>query len=225
MTKVVQHPDSHVSNALCGRAVELIERAVGPVLNLSAGGSSRWYPHVVEAEASIFRNTDLVADAHALPFQDECFELVLAMNAFEHYANPAAVAAEIYRVLRPGGRIFLHTAFLQPLHEPPFHFYNCTKYGLARWFQEFRTLELSVSENFSPGFTTSWLLSEVETLLRESASPQLAEAFSQSRIADNIQYWRDPSARRGAIWRALAALPQEAQERVAAGFQFLGQKE
>lgn len=225
MSDVARHSESHVSNALCGRAVELIEDTEGMVLNLSAGGSTTWYPHVVEAEAGIFRNTDLVADAHVLPFKDESFDLVIAMNAFEHYASPETVTGEIHRVLRPGGRVFIHTAFLQPLHEAPYHFYNCTKFGLLRWFAAFHTLDLGVSANFSPGYSVSWLLSETERALRESASPRVAAAFSKSRVGSLVHYWRDPEARKGEVWRALSDLPQDVQERVAAGFEFLGQKD
>lgn len=43
------------------------------------------------------------ADAAALPFEDRSFDLVLAMHMLYHLSDPAAGAAEIARVLRPGG--------------------------------------------------------------------------------------------------------------------------
>lgn len=45
------------------------------------------------------------ADAHALPFPDNTFDLVYARYVLEHVADPAAVVAGMRRVLRRGGRV------------------------------------------------------------------------------------------------------------------------
>ncbi|RYE49437.1 MAG: class I SAM-dependent methyltransferase [Hyphomicrobiales bacterium] len=47
-----------------------------------------------------------VADAAAIPFPDESFDVVFADNLLEHLPEPSAVFAEVNRVLKPGG-IFL----------------------------------------------------------------------------------------------------------------------
>jgi SAM-dependent methyltransferase len=44
-----------------------------------------------------------VASAYALPFPDGSFDAVFSHALFEHLARPADVAAELARVLRPGG--------------------------------------------------------------------------------------------------------------------------
>ena len=56
---------------------------------------------VVEADGPV-RATDVVVDAHRLPFADGTFDLVVAMNAFEHYRDPT-LARQIRRVLAPAG--------------------------------------------------------------------------------------------------------------------------
>ena len=48
-------------------------------------------------------------DALALPFPDETFDIVCAMDFLEHVEEPARVVAEAARVLRPGGLFFFHT--------------------------------------------------------------------------------------------------------------------
>jgi SAM-dependent methyltransferase len=46
------------------------------------------------------------ADAEAgLPFEDASFDVAVAGEVLEHLADPAAVVAEIRRVLRPGGEL------------------------------------------------------------------------------------------------------------------------
>jgi SAM-dependent methyltransferase len=46
-----------------------------------------------------------VGSAYALPFPDGSFDAVFSHALFEHLARPADVAAELHRVLRPGGVI------------------------------------------------------------------------------------------------------------------------
>ena len=46
-------------------------------------------------------------DMHALPFDDESFDLVVMMHALTYANRPAAAVAEAARVLRKGGRLLL----------------------------------------------------------------------------------------------------------------------
>jgi SAM-dependent methyltransferase len=57
----------------------------------------------------------LVGDAGGLPFPDGCFDLVVANDSMEHFPHPEEAFAEIVRVLRPGGMIYL---FFTPWHSP-----------------------------------------------------------------------------------------------------------
>jgi ubiquinone/menaquinone biosynthesis C-methylase UbiE len=52
----------------------------------------------------------VVADVEHLPFPDGRFTAVLCSNAFHHYPDPAGAAAEMSRVLAPGGRLALGDA-------------------------------------------------------------------------------------------------------------------
>lgn len=217
--------DAHVSNEISATARELIGSTKGLILHLSAGGSAERFDNVVETEAAIFRNTDLVADSHHIPFADASFEAVIALNAFEHYRDPAHVAHEIFRVLRPGGRVLIRTAFLQPLHEAPWHFFNCTRFGLEEWFKNFQIESLRVSDNFHPGHSLAWLASECESALRGRLAPAAADAFLDVPVGQLVSLWRAAENKRsGRIWDDLASLPQDAQERIAAGFELLGKR-
>lgn len=56
-----------------------------------------------------------VADGAKLPFADNTFDVVISINVLEHVADPAAVLRECQRVLRPGGRFYLH---FPPFYSP-----------------------------------------------------------------------------------------------------------
>jgi ubiquinone/menaquinone biosynthesis C-methylase UbiE len=48
-----------------------------------------------------------VAEAQALPFPDEAFDLVYAVNSYHQWPDPEAALAEIAGVLKPGGEVVL----------------------------------------------------------------------------------------------------------------------
>jgi len=220
--EVKQHGD-HLSNQLSGKAIEFISLTPGLVLNLSAGGTHERYANVIELETAIFKHTDVIGDVHSLPFMDESFDAVLAMNAFEHYRDPFTAAKEIYRVLKPGGRVLIHTAFLQPLHEPPWHFYNATKYGVLEWFTQFETASIAVSENFNPVYALSWFCHQILQGF-QSISHDDINTISNLTVGELAKFWRDPTLRQGVIWEQFVKLPQHVQETMAAGFEYIGVK-
>jgi len=49
------------------------------------------------------------ADAQSLPFTEEAFDVVVSCETIEHLPNPQASLAEMARVCRPGGRLYLTT--------------------------------------------------------------------------------------------------------------------
>ncbi|MES1221327.1 MAG: methyltransferase domain-containing protein, partial [Bacteroidota bacterium] len=50
-----------------------------------------------------------VADAQALPFDDESFDYVFSFECLEHVPSPQKMLDEIFRVLKKGGKIYLTT--------------------------------------------------------------------------------------------------------------------
>jgi ubiquinone/menaquinone biosynthesis C-methylase UbiE len=47
-----------------------------------------------------------VADARALPYESGSFDLVVAIDAIHHVEKYPGTAAELHRVLKPGGRVY-----------------------------------------------------------------------------------------------------------------------
>ena len=83
--------------------------------------SARFARHRQQAE----RVHVAVGDAMRLPFRDASFEVVTANDSMEHFADPAAALAELARVLRPGGHLYLYfTPYRSPLGS---HLYDHVK--------------------------------------------------------------------------------------------------
>lgn len=99
------------------------------------GGPGRAHPALVNVNIGAFENVDIVADAHLLPYADDCVDVVHSEAVFEHLAEPSVAAKELFRVLRRGGYGFICTPFLQQYHGYPHHYQNFTLQGHRRIFE------------------------------------------------------------------------------------------
>jgi uncharacterized protein YbaR (Trm112 family)/predicted SAM-dependent methyltransferase len=216
-------PATHQSNSLGAEFEAILASGRELVLHIGAGATAKKYPNCIELERKIFRHTDVVADAHAIPLRSQTCDRVMAFNVFEHLRYPARAADEIFRVLKPGGSVMIHTAFLQALHEEPFHFYNATQYGVREWFGRFEIERCQVSANFSPAYMLAFLSAQLLEAARlgSKASEELS-ALSKTSLAEWAAFWGGAKPPPG--FELLQTLPQEFQQRVAAGFELIARK-
>jgi len=89
-------------------------------------------------------NVQLVADAHAIPLADGCADAVWIQAVLEHVLDPARVASEIARVLRPGGYVYAETPFMQQVHEGAYDFTRFTQSGHRWLFRAFEAVDEGV---------------------------------------------------------------------------------
>lgn len=81
-------------------------------------------------------NVDVVGDAHYLSkyFGDRQFDIIYSTAVFEHLAMPWVVAAEIAKLLKIGGIVFIETHFSYGSHERPSHYFQFSDMALKVLF-------------------------------------------------------------------------------------------
>ena len=147
----------HLRQATDPGQYELVVNGPGDVLDVGCGSNKR--PGAVGLDISADTDADIVHDLDRFPYpiEDASFDHVVMQDVIEHVAEPMRVAAEMHRILRPGGRLQLRTphfssvlAYSDPTHR---HFYSTTAiryladpgfahYSVARFEVEHITLDL-----------------------------------------------------------------------------------
>lgn len=223
-TPVVVKPVSHVSSPIAQERIDAMCAVEGYSLLLGAGNTAFRHPKVIDVEFHVFASTDVVADAHCLPFHSDTFDSFFAMNVFEHLHHPFVAAQEVLRVLKPGGELQIHTAFLQPLHEEPNHFYNATEFGAREWLRGFESVECRVSPNFNPLYSVAWLADEILRNVEHHLGRDAARVIGGLSLAEVGRFWAHPQGWNPVAGEIFYKLPEAAQKRVAAGFELTGRK-
>lgn len=113
------------------------------MLNIGSG-AKRIDPRVINVDLIPEQGIDIVASAYELPFKDGSVDLVISENILEHLEYPERAVAEIHRVLKTGGSIFIVTPFMLGFHSSPDDFYRWTLTGMKLLLKDFTILDLGV---------------------------------------------------------------------------------
>jgi SAM-dependent methyltransferase len=128
------------------------------ILDCGAGRRSVYYPNVVNFEIVDYDTTDIIGVGESLPFNDCSFEAVISVAVLEHVRDPFKCAAEIVRVLKPGGKLLACAPFLAPLHGYPHHYYNMSHQGLRALFDRALMVDdQKVIDSILPIWTLTWI--------------------------------------------------------------------
>jgi SAM-dependent methyltransferase len=168
------------ANGYDATLLRLIAEASGPILDAGSGLRPDYREEIVNLDIVAYPTTDVVAAGEHLPFAGGTFDLVISVAVLEHVRDPFAAAAELERVLRPGGRIFAAVPFLQPYHGYPHHYYNMTAAGLRNIFPRIDVDEIGVPASGHPVFALSWIL----RAWRAGLPPDVAGAFDRATVAE-----------------------------------------
>jgi SAM-dependent methyltransferase len=124
---------------------EAARRTAPGALVLDAGAGDQRYAHLfaharyetadfletpVRREGGMYSPPTYVCDLTAIPVDSDRFDLILCTQVLEHLPEPVDALAELRRVLRPGGELWLSAPLFYVEHEQPYDFYRYTQFGL-----------------------------------------------------------------------------------------------
>jgi len=204
-------PSAHVYSAdILSFIDEHTNQAGAYVLDCGAGLRKTPHPRVVTTDIAPYPSTDVICAGQKLPFADNTFAAALSIAVLEHVTDPFACAAELRRVVRPGGAILCVAPFLVPEHDVPQHYYNMTRAGLRNLFaaDDIVVERHSLEPYNHPIYSLTWILSEYLQGLPPDARQRLAGLKVADLLAKPWVDWlKDPIA---------TELAEEASWRIAA---------
>ena len=131
-------------------------------------------------DAVHFRGVDVVNSRARLPLRDASVDAIVSLAVFEHLPDPFAMAEELHRILKPGGTVWIETAFLQPMHADPGHYFNMTLEGLRRVFRHFHIDAGGVQSHQNPSFALRMQIDQVLPYMRAGEWKTRLREFAES---------------------------------------------
>ncbi|GAA1963174.1 hypothetical protein GCM10009798_23840 [Nocardioides panacihumi] len=88
-----------------------------------------------------------VGDIQSMPqVPSAYYDTAVSLEVFEHVPDPRAAAAEVFRVLQPGGTFIMSVPHMSRLHEEPYDFFRYTKYGVRRILEDAGFTDVEVTK-------------------------------------------------------------------------------
>lgn len=111
---------------------------------------------LVETDVALVQRTQIVVDAHSIPFADSVFDGVIAQAVLEHVVDPQKCVSEMHRVLKPEGIVYVEVPFMQQVHAGAYDFYRFSHVGLLRLMRQFN--EISSGACVGVGSSLAWAI-------------------------------------------------------------------
>lgn len=130
------------------------EKGDKKILNIGCG-ETRYGSNYINLDIALTKEVDIVADAHYLPFKDKTFDFIFCGAVLEHVKRPFYVVEEIYRVLTPGGELFITIPFLYPFHVSigtKDDYFRVTKEACKELFGKFRIQKIGITAGPASAF-------------------------------------------------------------------------
>jgi len=122
---------------------EFLSKTSGPCLQIAVKDEigKRFGPNWITVDkfdhSAIIDRHDDIQD---LQFPDASFNAIVCWSVLEHVPGPREAIAEMHRVLKPGGLIWVQLPFLFPYHADPHDYWRVTPSGLRIWMRDFREI-------------------------------------------------------------------------------------
>lgn len=139
---------------------------------------------------------DVVADVHFLSDSVPArFDFVHSVSTFEHLVMPWQAAAEIARVMRPGGLILTQTHQAWPVHDAPWDFFRFSRDSWKGLFNEVTGFEVLDTAYGEPAILASTMQSRSAATRLEASRGYLLSSCLARRVGEpRAPRWADREA-------------------------------
>ena len=188
-------------------------------LDVGCGRRGRRYDNILYLDVYPSPSADVVIEpACRYPIASGSLDGIGCFAVLEHVTEPWVAAAEFRRMLKPGGMVFIDYPFLVPIHGYPSHYYNATRAGLARLFDEgFEQVMLATLDNQTPDHALGWQLNGLAAAI---ADTDVRAELMAMTVADLCA-----ATPGGDFWRrVMASVPDAARSAFAAGNTLVARK-
>ena len=130
------------------------------VLDIGCGTDK--HPGAIGIDISQLDGVDIVYDLNVIPWKgikDESFDWILMKDVLEHLDDPINVIKEAYRILKPGGKLYIRVvywnhkySFSDPTHKHAFsEIYFTFFIGERRpYYMDFKFKDLKIEYTYDP---------------------------------------------------------------------------
>ena len=112
----------------------VLDAGAGDAPYRSLFGHARYESADFEKVDKRYARSTYVCDLKSIPVEDCRFDFIIFNQVMEHLPEPQLALAELYRVLKTGGRMLYTGPLFYEEHEQPYDFYRYTQFGLRHLF-------------------------------------------------------------------------------------------
>jgi SAM-dependent methyltransferase len=174
----------------------VVPRLTPSMLLLDAGsGKQRWRTALAAAaryEATDFENMfdekgkgkqDFICNLEAIPQPAGRYDAILNTQVLEHIEHPQKAIDECFRILKPGGSLYLTTNQMFPVHAAPYNFFFFTRYGLESLFTQAGFVDIDIRPR--GGFF--WVMAKMCQLLPSYLFYQAAYTGHKASVRSTVR--------------------------------------
>ncbi len=143
------------------------------IVNIGCGDRSYGRSSILNLDIVPGPIVDIVGVAEALPLRDEVVDGVILQAVLEHVADGERTLAEIFRVLRPGGRVMIDLPFIQGYHASPGDYRRYTEMGLRNELERHGFEVTGSGVAIGPASGMAWVTGDFLALLLSGRSKRL----------------------------------------------------
>jgi len=115
--------------------------------------------NLIESDVTFGPRTQIIFDAHNIPFPNEYFDCVIIQAVLEHVVDPFKCVQDVHRVLKKDGLVYAETPFMAQVHMGKYDFHRFSHLAHRRLFKNFAEIDSGAVSG--PGVAFAWTYSYV----------------------------------------------------------------